>query len=176
MPDPHSNPPDPSGADLAHLDQRYRHALMAFFVRRVRNRAEAEDLTQEVFARLAIGAPSEFENADSYVFQTAANLLRDRGRREKVRADYRAQVRNDEFASADPLGPDRIVGGRQTLTQVLEALQQLPERTRAIFILYRLEKLKKPEIAGMFGMSVSGVDKHLLKVLSHLHLRLKDEP
>lgn len=176
MPDPQSNPPGLQQGDLTHLDQRYRHALMAFFVRRVRNRAEAEDLTQEVFAKLAIGGPAEFQNADAYVFQTAANLLRDRGRREKVRADYRAQVRTDELASADPLGPDRIVGGRQSLAQVLEALQQLPERTRAIFILYRLEKLKKPEIADMFGMSVSGVDKHLIKALSHLHLRLKDEP
>lgn len=173
MTDPRPAPPP---AHLANLDQRYRQALLAFFIRRVRNRTEAEDLTQEVFAKLSLSGPREFQNPDAYVFQTAANLLRDRGRREKVRADYRASAQSDQLAGADPLDPERVIGGRQTLTQVIDALQELPERTRAIFIMHRLEKLKKPEVAEMFGLSVSGVDKHLIKALSHLHLRLKDEP
>lgn len=171
MPDPR---PD-TVASLAELNLRYRLALMSFFVRRVRNRAEAEDLTQEVFAKLAVGG-RQFRHADAYVFQTAANLLRDRGRREKVRADYRATVATDEAARADTLGPERVVAGQQTLAQVVDALQELPERTRAIFILNRLEKLTKREIAGMFGISVSGVDKHLIKAMIHLHTRLGGEP
>ena len=159
--------------DLALFDRRYRGALMTFFIRRVRNRSEAEDLTQEVFTRLAADNGRQLEYADAYVFQTAANLLRDRGRREKVRAEYRATLETD---SADALGPERVVAARQSLAQVIDALQELSERTRAIFILHRLEKLKKAEIAAMFAMSVSGVDKHLIKAMIHLHTRLKDEP
>jgi len=174
MPDPRPETA-PTPDDLAALDERYRQALMAFFVRRVRNRTEAEDLTQEVFTKLA-AAPRAFQHADAYVFQTAANLLRDRGRREKVRADYREAIRADDLAGTETIGPDRVVAGRQTLVQVIDALQMLPERTRAIFILHRLEKLKKPEIAAMFGLSVSGIDKHLIKAMVHLHTRLKDEP
>jgi len=40
---------------LGHLDARFRRPLMSFFLRRIGDRAEAEDLTQEVFVRL-IGA------------------------------------------------------------------------------------------------------------------------
>jgi RNA polymerase sigma factor (sigma-70 family) len=172
MPDPR---PD-NEASLTELSRRYRPALLAFFVRRVRNRAEAEDLTQEVFAKLAVGGGRPFRHASAYVFQTAANLLRDRGRREKVRADYRAAAEAEDATPSDTLGPERVVAGRQTLAQVIEALQDLPERTRAIFILHRLEKLKKAEIAAMFGLSVSGIDKHLLKAVIHLHMRLGSEP
>ena len=163
--------------DLAVLHRRYHAALMAFFVRRIGNRAEAEDLTQEVFARLAAGADRRFLDADAYVFQTAANLLRDRGRRQKVRSDYAAATESDNIAgAADTLSPERVVAGREALQQVVRALQELPDRTRAIFILHRLEKLTKSQIAEMFNLSVSGIDKHLVKAALHLHSRLKERP
>src|SRR5262245_7121532 len=94
--------PDPM-SDLDRFDRRYRPALMSFFLRRLHNPVEAEDLTQEVLARLATGG-SAMQNADAYVFQAAANLLRDRMRREQVRGDYKASVAADETAEADVLG------------------------------------------------------------------------
>lgn len=171
---PHSRPEEESA--LALFDRRYRAALMSFFVRRVRNRAEAEDLTQEVFTRLAADNGRQMLNADAYVFQIAANLLRDRGRREKVRAEYRATAEVDTSAAADPLSPERRLDAQQSLSRVIGALQELSERTRAIFILQRIEKLQKSEIAAMLGISVSGVDKHLIKAMMHLRARLRDEP
>ncbi len=159
--------------DLVRFDRRYRAALMTFFIRRVRDRAEAEDLTQEVFARLAADSGRRLVHADAYVFQTAGNLLRDRGRRKKVRSDYLAEIEQD---SGDTLGPERVLAARQSLAQVVGALQELSERTRVIFVLHRLEKLRKAEIAAMFGISVSGVDKHLIKAMIHLHDRLREDP
>jgi RNA polymerase sigma factor (sigma-70 family) len=166
MPDPR---PETDG-ELLQLHERYRSALLAFFARRLHNRTEAEDLTQEVFAKLA-GTSRRFREPDAYVFQTAANLLRDRNRREKVRFNY--QMHELVTASpSDPLGPERVVAGRQTLYEVIDALQELPERTRTIFILHRLEKLKKGEVAALLGLSISGVDKHLVKAMVHLQGRL----
>ena len=77
--------------ELSLLSQRFRPALMAFFLRRIRNHAEAEDLTQDVLARLASHASTiDPARPDAYVFQTAANLLRDRWRRAKIRAQHEA--------------------------------------------------------------------------------------
>ena len=67
--------------EFEQLNRRFRPALMAFFLRRIGNHAEAEDLTQEVFARLMAMGAENLHQADAYVFQMAANLLRDRGRR-----------------------------------------------------------------------------------------------
>jgi RNA polymerase sigma-70 factor (ECF subfamily) len=41
--------PEPLQLDYEALNRRWRPALVAFFLRRVRSHAEAEDLTQEVF-------------------------------------------------------------------------------------------------------------------------------
>lgn len=146
---------------------------MAFFVRRVGTRAEAEDLTQETFARLAAGGNKGVRHANAYVFQAAANLLRDRARRQKVRANYQA-ASSGAASPEDLLSPERVLASRETLDCVSAALHELPERTRAIFILYRLENLKKSEIASLLAISVSGVDKHLVKAMAHLHARLME--
>jgi RNA polymerase sigma-70 factor (ECF subfamily) len=92
-----------------------------------------------------------------------------------VRADYQLQQAANP-TPGDCLGPERVVAGRQSLRQVIDALQELPERTRTIFILHRLEKLKKAEVAALFGLSISGIDKHLIKALTHLHECLGEEP
>ena len=145
---------------------------MAFFLRRIGNHAEAEDLTQEVFARLMAMGAENLHQADAYVFQMAANLLRDRGRREKVREAYRFGVLAGEGVGVEPIDPERVLAGRQSLGQIAAALREAPERTRAIFLLYRVEQMKKRDIAETYGISTSAVDKHLMKAMAHLWKRL----
>ena len=158
--------------EFEQLNRRFRPALMAFFLRRIGNHAEAEDLTQEVFARLMALGADQMREADAYVFQMAANLLRDRGRREKVREAYRFGVLAGEGVGVEPLDPERVLAGRQSLGQIAAALREAPERTRSIFLLYRVEQMKKRDIADTYGISTSAVDKHLMKAMAHLWKRL----
>ena len=145
---------------------------MAFFMRRAANHSDAEDMTQELFAKLATSSTGEMDNADAYIFQMAANLLRDRGRRERVRANYRASV-HAGAVDLEPLDPARVLLGRESLGQVSDALRELPERTRAIFLLFRLEGMKQSELAALYGVSVSAVQKHILKAMTHLTKRMR---
>ncbi|ATQ44059.1 RNA polymerase sigma factor [Caulobacter mirabilis] len=163
-------------AALVELSRFYRPALMAFFQRRLRNHAEAEDLTQEVLARLVSMPADQMDNANAYIFQIAANLLRDRGRREKVRADYRFGVLAVEDNGVEALDPGRVLAGREALGQVAAVLRDLPERTRTIFILYRVEAMKKRDIAQSYGISVSAVDKHLMRAMALMIERLGGRP
>ena len=70
------------------LAARYRGALTRFFERRAPQlKSDTEDLTQEVFLRLATrGAGEQIEHIDGYIFQTASSVLTDRARRNAVRA------------------------------------------------------------------------------------------
>lgn len=163
----------PLGEDLDHLNRTYRPALMAFFLRRLRNHAEAEDMTQDVFLRLARAQPTEVAAPDAFVFQIAANLLRDRARKEKVRFDYRAELAADEQLGIEPLDPSRIVSGLQAMAALRAALKDLPETTRKIFVLYRLEHVEKRAIAEGLGLSISAVDRHLMKAMAHLVGRVR---
>lgn len=69
----------PGAALQRTLADRYRPPLMAFFHRRTGVGVEAEDLAQEVLARvLRRGDLDRVEKPDAFIFITARNLLRDR--------------------------------------------------------------------------------------------------
>ena len=57
---------------------------------------------------------------------------------------------------------------------VMESLSELPEQTRNIFVLNRLENKSRKEIAGLLGVSQQKIDYHINKANSHLLYRLKD--
>jgi len=153
--------------DARALSRRFRPALIAFFVRRMHNHSEAEDLTQEVLIRVV--------ERGAYVFQIAANLLRDRSRRLKVRAAYRSGFGMIDADRVEELDPDRVVQARHTLDIILQALNELPDRTRNIFILFRLENMKQREIAVTLGLSVRTVEQHVIRASVHLRQRLESE-
>jgi RNA polymerase sigma factor (sigma-70 family) len=162
--------------DARALSRRFRPALIAFFVRRMHNHSEAEDLTQEVLIRVVQrGATIDERGPDAYVFQIAANLLRDRSRRLKVRAAYRAGFGMIDADRVEELDPDRVIQGRHTLDVILGALNELPDRTRNIFILFRLENMKQREIAVMLGLSVRTIEQHVIRASVHLRQRLESE-
>lgn len=153
-------------------DRRLRTALNAFFYRRVGNVAEVEDMTQEVFVRLAQQQGGAVRSADSYVFAIAANLLRDRARRDRVRATYREEKRLEDYLGIDPLDPHRIAAGREGLAQIARSLEALPEKTRRIFILCRIENIDKTSVAESFGLSTRMVEIHLRRALEFLYTEL----
>ena len=151
--------------DVVHLSREYRPALMAFFLRRVHSHAEAEDLTQEVFSRLASQEDLPLQSGSAYLFQTAANLLRDRARRAQVRAEYLITLGEIEAQGYDPLDPFRFAA----------ALDELDETMSTIFALYRLEHMSKEVIADTFGISVRAVERHLTRAMALLTVQFGDE-
>jgi RNA polymerase sigma-70 factor (ECF subfamily) len=160
--------------ELGEINRTYRPALMAFFLRRLRNHAEAEDMTQDVFVRLARADRSTMQSADAYIFQIAANLLRDRARREKHRFRYRGDLAAEDDLGVDVLDPSRIVSGQESLTALAVALKDLPELTRRVFICHRLENITRPAIAAAYRISESAVDRHLAKAMAFLIARVRD--
>jgi RNA polymerase sigma-70 factor (ECF subfamily) len=158
---------------LTDLDRQYRSSLLAFFRRRSTNPAEAEDMVQEVFARLYATPGIERQTASAYIFRAAANLLHDRARREGVRAAYRRDLEADDTL-VESRDPERVLAGQQMLAKIRGALDGLPERTRVIFVLYRIEGMSRKDIAVSFGLSVSAVEKHIAKAMRTL-VSLREE-
>jgi RNA polymerase sigma factor (sigma-70 family) len=141
---------------------------MAFFLRRVRDHAEAEDLTQEVFSRLTAQSDRPVQSGTAYLFQIAANLLKDRARRARIRANYQAMLAEGEDKAVDALDPFRIAAGRDSVAAIRAALDELPDDTGTIFVLYRMENMSKEVIADSFGISIRSVERHLTRAMAHL--------
>jgi RNA polymerase sigma-70 factor (ECF subfamily) len=165
--------PRASGEDafFRELSQTYRQPLTRYFQRRVGAREEAEDLTQEVFLRLLRRPGADrIENPEAFLFRTAVNLMRDRARRGKTASSHLAEMANRQ-TDVEALSPERVLDSRQSLQSALAALKELDERTRDVFILHRLEGLKYAEIANLYGVSVSSIEKYIIKALAHLARR-----
>lgn len=164
----------------AELDRTFRAPLLAYFAKRVQSRSEAEDLVQEVFVRL-LRHPDRHngQTIEAYIFTIAANLLRDRAK--SVAGGHHRQSHNvdflggrDEYSAAliEDRDPERVLLGKESVEDVLGALAELGERTRDVFILARLENMPHREIARLFGVSVSSVEKMIMKAMAHLAARM----
>ena len=162
--------------ELAVRSESARVSLTQYFRRRVHNTAEVDDLVQEVFLRLVVRGEGEaIEHVRGYIFQTAASVLADRHRRRSVRhAHDHVQFDEEVHAEAD-FDSEHLLVVRETLRSATAALLALPERTRVIFILRRLEGFQYEEIATRLGISVSAVEKHMLRAARHLLAKTKDE-
>ena len=153
--------------DIAEFDRRWRRVLMSFFARRIGDRAEAEDLTQEVFERM-LRHEAGTAHPDAFVFQIAANLLADRHRRYRVRERYRHFVEAEERRDIEFVDPHAIASGRQGVEHLIGALEALPERTRTMFVLYKFEQLSQDTIAERYGISKSAVKQQIAKAMAVL--------
>jgi RNA polymerase sigma-70 factor (ECF subfamily) len=51
---------------------------------------------------------------------------------------------------------------------VFAVLQQMPTRTRQVFVLCRVEGLRQKAVAQRLGVSVSSIEKHMIKAIAYL--------
>ena len=127
------------GKDVIGLSREFRPALMAFFLRRVRDHAEAEDLTQEVFSRIAAQPDMPVRSGSAYLFQVAANLLRDRARRQQVQRNYRETLGQIDGEAIELIDPYRVTAARNSMAVLRAALGELDPSAGASSVAYRLE-------------------------------------
>jgi hypothetical protein len=93
----------PTDVLRSQLRARFHGPLISFFLRRIRDRCEAEDMAQDVLLRIIRHSGIEqIEHAESYVLKIAVNLLRDRGRhalrtgaQKEIHRDFLLQRRDD---------------------------------------------------------------------------------
>ena len=173
------SPVDPAELAASTLDRRFRRPLMTYFMIRVRDRAEAEDLTQQTFLRVLGADRRGVVNPQAFVFRIAANLLKDRARDQGRRAQSGTVSLDDEAAFASPsdgVTPERILLARDGVARALSALDELGAVTRDIFVLFRFENMRQLEIAERLGMSQAAVEKQVMRATLHLIRRQEAGP
>lgn len=174
------SPTDPQTASereaLSTLASQFGLVLLQFFQRRVTDRAEAEDLVQEVFVRLIKrGDIDALYDLRGYLFETAASVLTDRARK-RLSRHSKDHIPFDQLAHGNEDFPsDHVLIGQETLTRATRALLELPDRTRVIFVLRRLEGLRYQDIAQRLGVSLSLVEKQMRRAVAYLTQRIGDE-
>ena len=152
--------------------RRFAKPLKSYFLKRLSGPAEADDLVQEVFLRLSKRPNlTGIERIEGYIFQTASSVLTDHFRKDARTGGVHDSLEEEGYADRTA-SLERRVEARQKVQQVMDALQQLPEVTRRVFVLYHLRNLRQKEIAAMLDMPLRTLEKHMSTASRHLYRQL----
>lgn len=150
-------------------DRLFWTRVLKSIARHTYGNVDPEELMNIAFLRLErYRAAHAVDNPRAFLVQTAKNAMIDNYRHEKIQEQYAADTileRQDRDNS--PL-QDEVFAARARLDRVKKGLEQLPPRTREIFLMYRLDEMKCREIAGRIGISESAVEKHIAKAMFFL--------
>ncbi len=152
---------------LTELLIRERPALLRLVQRILGSDGGAEDVIQSMwFKARGVDSGQPISNPRAYLYRLAANLATDHGR-ERTR---RTRLLADHYL----WGPDEVLSteeqvmAQDELQRVLEAAEHLPEPTRTIFRLNRLQGMTQADIARRQGVSVTTVENHVRSALQRL--------
>lgn len=162
------------------LLRRYRVPLVTFFVRMVRDSAQAEDLAQEVFLRVYQARHRYQPEArfTTWLYRIATNLALN-AIRDRKGATTRNEFENENGESEAARVPDLRPTVEQQLMQsdrerlIREAVELLPEKQCAAVILHKYQGVDYQQISKVLGVSESAVKSLLFRAYESLRVRLE---
>ena len=133
--------------------------LFDFIRRRVRTHEDAEDIMEDVFYQLLStnSVTEPIEKMTSWLFTVARNKVIDWYRKKRPESLPRDQndpslPLNLEDILYDPTqNPDRVYARSLVWTELAEALDELPEEQKQVFVMHELEGKSFKEIAEITG-------------------------
>lgn len=133
--------------------------LRNFLVFKFRNTERAEDTAQHAFVILwencAVLKP---EQARSFLFTTAIRLSLNAIKHEKVVANFELRSKAKTSHSESP---EFLLVENELKKQLEQAINDLPEKQRTVFLMNRFENLSYREIAALLDLSVKTVEKRM---------------
>ncbi len=147
---------------LSHLMDRHRGSLMGFFINRVGD--DAEELHQELWTKVERNLDRYRDDGRfrAFLFAAARRLTIDHHRRRSARP----KLVGGDTVPAGSCEPDDLVGYRELLGAVEDALAEMNPNTAAVVRLRLTQQLTFAEIAEMRGQPLN-------TVLSYMHRGLK---
>lgn len=142
---------------------RVRVALM----RRGRSSHDADDFVQEAWVRLVCyEKQQEVQRPEAFLMRTALNLSIDAHRSSISHGD---EVLLEEVVLVDTApSTEAVILGRERAQRMSDCLSRLSDKSREIFLAYRIDGRTYKDIAQQHGVSISTVEKHVARATMQL--------
>jgi RNA polymerase sigma factor (sigma-70 family) len=173
--------PASAGKNISGLIGRFGKQLLGFIRKRVSSQADAEDILQDVWYQLTTAVDTEpIEQMSGWLFTVARNKIIDRYRK-KQPDSLDLLLETGESANGPDLAAILLDKGQDPETDNLrslfwktlhEALDELPEEQRTVFVWNELEGLSFKEIAERTGEKVNTLLSRKRYAVLHLRERL----
>jgi RNA polymerase sigma factor (sigma-70 family) len=169
--------------DITATVLRERSRLGSFIRRRVPDQTEAEDILQDVFFEFveAYRLPEPIEHVGAWLFRVARNRIVDRFRKKKEQPlgasgdsdDDEGELRLDLALPASDAGPEAAYARSILLKALQQALDELPENQREVFVAHELEGRSFKDMANASGVPVNTLLSRKRYAVLHLRTRLQ---
>ncbi len=161
--------------------KEYNRKLFGFIRGRVSNPADAEDILQDVWYQLSrVGNIDSIEQISGWLFRVARNRLTDDYRKQKPDLIEDQAYENDDedlylkdILMADSPSPEEENLKELFWEELFEALGELPENQRNIFVWNELEDQTFQEIADRTGTNIKTLISRKRYAVQHLRERLE---
>ena len=168
---------------LAEIVAGQRARLLNFIRRRVPDPLDAEDVLQDVFYKLveANRLLMPIEHVTGWLFRVARNRITDLFRKKKPEALSDAAVRDqdgellqiEDLLPSPDAGPEAVYVRNMLLDELKDALDELPEEQREVFVANELEGRSFKEMAAETGVSMNTLLSRKRYAVQHLRRRLQ---
>lgn len=141
----------------------YRKSMTDFLFMLLRNREDAEEITQDIFTMLWENRSSidGIKSFRSYLYTSARNRAFKLLEHKKVINKYNDFKVNMTIDYGD--SPDEIVVSKETAVLISIALEHMPSQQRRVFEMSRFDGKSDDEIAESLSISKRTVQTHLYK-------------
>ena len=172
----------PNRKNITSVISQFGKRLLGFIRQRVNTEADAEDILQDVWYQLTTTVDTEpIEKVGSWLFTVARNKITDRYRKKKTASleDMLALEGDDGDAGFSDLLLDNANNPETAYLQSLfwetldEALQELPDEQRLVFVWNELEDMPFKEMAELTGENVNTLISRKRYAVLHLRERLQ---
>lgn len=172
-------------AGFERLVRRYEHRLFNYARRILGNAADAEDVFQETFLRVYAHRNRFRRDAPfrPWVYRITTNLCKDALRKRKRRPtvsldapgveDNDAAGLGDRMASSAP-DPSATAVGTETGARLALAVEALPLKQRAVFVMARYDELPYADIAQALKIPVGTVKSRMNTAVNTLMDALRE--
>jgi RNA polymerase sigma factor (sigma-70 family) len=160
--------------------------LRSFIRRRVADLGDAEDVLQDVFYELteAYRSLRPAEEMTAWLFRVARNRITDLFRRRKA-VSLNEPVEDEggggagattweDLLPSPEAGPDAVYARQVLLEELDDAIAELPENQREVFVAHELLGRSFAEIAGETGVGVNTLLSRKRYAVLHLRRRLRE--
>jgi RNA polymerase sigma factor (sigma-70 family) len=166
---------------ISEVIQRERRRLLHFIRGRVDDRGDAEDILQDVFFELieADRLMRPIEQVGAWLYRVARNRIIDRFRKNKrdievpLNASEPDALQLEDLLPSPDAGPEALYARSVLLEELSEALEELPEEQRDVFVAHEMEGRSFKQLATETGLSVNTLLSRKHYAVLHLRRRLQ---
>lgn len=168
--------------------QQFGKRLFGFVRGKVKTTEEAEDILQDVWYQFSrLSNLDELENVSAWLYRVAQNRVTDNYRKKKTEnlEDFTYENNENEISFKEILlldenaSPELALFKEEFWNELIQALDELPENQKEVFLLNEIEDFTLQEIADQKGENLKTIIsrkgyavKHLRKRLQHLYNEL----